>query len=162
MNCGLNYCKNPLHLYFCFVFKTPISQHYLSWLHACKLFCLQGIVGLDCWITHSGSQSNLVDWIVINNPKLKSDFGFDLSILFLHFNPNPKAIIFLIRKQKAKVQANTYLKHLKENGRSLANLMIKNWTSEDTKNFKHTVLTSYKRKNNRAASNFSSMIPQWE
>jgi hypothetical protein len=58
----------------------------------------QGIAGLDCWIAQSGLQSSLVDWIVIDNPKSKLDFGFGLSIQFLHFNPNPKAIIFLIKK----------------------------------------------------------------
>jgi len=43
-----------------------------------------------CWIVLSGLQSNLVDWIVIDNPKSKLNFGFGLSIQFLHFNPNPK------------------------------------------------------------------------
>ncbi len=46
-----------------------------------------GRVLLD-WI--AGLQSNLVDWIVIDNPKSKVDFGFGLSIQFFHFNPNPK------------------------------------------------------------------------
>jgi hypothetical protein len=63
-----------------------------------KLGCLkklliehtQGITGLDCWFAQSGLQSNLVDWIVIDNPKSKLDFGFGLSIHFCHFNPNPK------------------------------------------------------------------------
>jgi len=50
----------------------------------------QGIAGLDCWIVQSGLQSNLVDWIVIDNPKSKPDFGFGFSIQFCHFNPNPK------------------------------------------------------------------------
>jgi hypothetical protein len=59
---------------------------------------MQGIAGLDCWIAQSGLQSSLVDWIVNDNPKSKSDFG--LSIQFLHFNPNPKTIIFLIKKPK--------------------------------------------------------------
>ncbi len=38
-------------------------------------------------------QSNLVDWIVIDNKKSKLDFGFEfgLSIQFYHFNPNPKS-----------------------------------------------------------------------
>jgi hypothetical protein len=49
----------------------------------------QGIAGLDCWIAQSGLQSSLVDLIVIDNPKSKTDFGFGLSIQFLHFNPNP-------------------------------------------------------------------------
>jgi hypothetical protein len=61
---------------------------------------MQGIAGLDCWIAQSGLQSSLADWIVIDNPKSKSDFGFGLSIQFLNFNPNPKAIIFLIKKPK--------------------------------------------------------------
>ncbi len=39
----------------------------------------QGIEGLDCWIAQSGLQSNLVDWIVIDNPKSK------LSRLSIHF-----------------------------------------------------------------------------
>jgi hypothetical protein len=54
----------------------------------------QGIAGLDCWIAQSGLQSNKVDWIVIDNPKSKLDFGFGLSIQFYHFNPNPKICIF--------------------------------------------------------------------
>ncbi len=41
--------------------------------------CQQGIAGLDCWIAQSGLQSNEVDWIVIENPKSKLDFGFGLS-----------------------------------------------------------------------------------
>jgi hypothetical protein len=48
----------------------------------------QGISGLDYWIAQSGLQSNLVDWIVIYNPKSKSDFGFGLdcqSILKIEF-----------------------------------------------------------------------------
>ncbi len=40
------------------------------------------IAGLNCWIAQSGLQSNLVDWIVIDNPKSKLDFGFGLSIHF--------------------------------------------------------------------------------
>jgi len=31
----------------------------------------QGIPGMDCRIAQTGLQSNLVDWIVIDNPKLK-------------------------------------------------------------------------------------------
>jgi hypothetical protein len=31
-----------------------------------------------------------VDWIVIDNPNSKLDFGFGLSIQFFHFDPNPK------------------------------------------------------------------------
>jgi hypothetical protein len=58
-----------------------------------------------CWIAQSGLQSNLVDWIVIDNPKSKFDFGFGLSIHFLYFNPNPKAIIFLIKKLKTHGQS---------------------------------------------------------
>jgi hypothetical protein len=60
---------------------------------------------LDCWIGQSVLQSSLVDWIVIDNPKSKSDFGFGLLIQFLHFNPNPKAIIFLIKKLKTHDQS---------------------------------------------------------
>jgi len=41
-------------------------------------------------------QSNLVDWIVIDNPKSKLDFGFGLSIHFCHFNPNPKYHYYFI------------------------------------------------------------------
>ncbi len=59
---------------------------------------MQGIAGLDCFIAQSGLQSNLVDWIVIDNPKLKLDFGFGLSIQFFHFKPNPKNVkLFLIK-----------------------------------------------------------------
>jgi hypothetical protein len=53
-------------------------------------------------------QSSLVDWIVIDNPKSKLDFGFGLSIQFLHFNPNPKAIIFLIKKPKTPAIKPSY------------------------------------------------------
>jgi len=61
----------------------------------------QGIAGLvDCWIAQSGLQSNLVDWIVIDTPKSKSDFGFGLSIQFCHFNPNPKYQNYFIKKLK--------------------------------------------------------------
>ncbi len=65
----------------------------------------QGIAGLDCWIAQSGLQSILLDWIVIGNPKSKSDFGFGLSIQFLHFNPNPKTNIFFIKKLKTHDQS---------------------------------------------------------
>jgi len=52
------------------------------------------------WIAQSGLQSNLVDWIVIDNPKSKLDFGFGLSIQFCHFNPNPKLHNYFIKKLK--------------------------------------------------------------
>jgi len=52
---------------------------------------------LDC-IAQSGLQSNLVDWIVIDNPKSKPDFGFGLSIQLCHFNPNPKYKNYFIKK----------------------------------------------------------------
>jgi len=45
----------------------------------------QGITGLDCWIVQSRLQSSLADWIVIDNPKLKLDFGFGLSIQYFSF-----------------------------------------------------------------------------
>jgi hypothetical protein len=62
----------------------------------CLVFtCSQGIAGLGCWIAQSGLLSNLVDWIVIDNPKSKSDFGFGFSIQYYHFNPNPKYQNFL-------------------------------------------------------------------
>jgi hypothetical protein len=76
---------------------------FINRFYNAKFQCLppvQGIAGLDCWIAQSGLQSSLVDWIVIDNQKSKSDLGFGLSIQFLHFNPNPKAIIFLIKKPK--------------------------------------------------------------
>jgi len=50
--------------------------------------CTQGVAGLDWWIAQSGLLSSLIDCIVIDNPKLKLDFGFGLSIQFFHFNPN--------------------------------------------------------------------------
>jgi len=53
-----------------------------------------------CWIAQSGLQSNLVDWIGIDNPKSKLDFGFGLSIQFCHFNPNPKLHNNFIKKLK--------------------------------------------------------------
>jgi len=64
------------------------------------LFEGQGIAGLDCWIAQSGLHSNLEDWIVIDNPKSKLDFGFGLSIQFRHFNPNPKYQNYFIKKLK--------------------------------------------------------------
>jgi hypothetical protein len=61
---------------------------------------MQGVAGLDCWIAQSGLQSNLVDWIVIEDPKSKLDFGFGLSIQFSQFNPNPKKFkLFFIKLQ---------------------------------------------------------------
>ncbi len=57
---------------------------------AIVIYFTQGIAGLDSWIDPSGLQSNLVDRIMINNWKSKSDFGFGLSILFCQFNPNAK------------------------------------------------------------------------
>jgi hypothetical protein len=60
----------------------------------------QGIAGLDCWIAQSGLQSNLMDWIVIDNPKSKLDFGFGLSIQCFPFNPNPKKFKLLFIKLK--------------------------------------------------------------
>jgi len=41
-----------------------------------------------------------MDWIVIDNPKSKSDFGFGLSVQFSHFNPNPKYHNYFIKKFK--------------------------------------------------------------
>jgi hypothetical protein len=41
-----------------------------------------------------------VNWIVIDNPKSKLDFGFGLSIQFCHFNPNPKYQNYFIKKLK--------------------------------------------------------------
>jgi len=39
--------------------------------------CLeQGIAGLDYWIAQSGLQSNLMNWIVIDNPKSKLDLDY--------------------------------------------------------------------------------------
>jgi len=52
------------------------------------------------WIAQSGLQSNLVDWIVIDNPKSKLDFGFGLSIQIGHFNPNPIQQNYFINKLK--------------------------------------------------------------
>jgi len=52
------------------------------------------------WIAQSELQTNLVDWIVIDNPKSKSDFGFGLSIQFCHFNPNSICQNYFIKKLK--------------------------------------------------------------
>jgi len=41
-------------------------------------------------IAQSGLKSNLVDWIVIDNPRSKLDYGFEFSIQFCNFNPNLK------------------------------------------------------------------------
>jgi len=35
------------------------------------------------WIAQSGLKSNLVDWIVIDNPKLKLDLNFQSSFVTL-------------------------------------------------------------------------------
>jgi hypothetical protein len=56
---------------------------------------MQTIAGLDFRIVQSRLQSSLVDWIVIDNLNSKSDFELGLSILLLHFNPNPKKSEFL-------------------------------------------------------------------
>jgi len=61
---------------------------------------IQGISGLDCWIAQSRLKSNLVDSIVLDNPKSKSYFRFGLSIQFCHFNPNPKYHNHFIKKLK--------------------------------------------------------------
>ncbi len=51
-------------------------------MHYRKIACCnQGIAGLDCWIAQSGLQSNLVDWIVIDNPKSKLDLDFQSSFV---------------------------------------------------------------------------------
>jgi hypothetical protein len=74
-----------------------------------ELAYMQGIAGLDCWIAQSGLQSNLVDWIVIDNPKSNLDFG--LTIQFFCFNPSPKKIkLFFIKKSQAIfIQKNVWL-----------------------------------------------------
>ncbi len=41
----------------------------------------KSIAGLYCWIAQSGLQSNLVDCIVIDNPKSKSDLDFQSSFV---------------------------------------------------------------------------------
>jgi hypothetical protein len=40
----------------------------------------QGIAGSDNWIAQSRLQSNLVGWIVIDNPKSSFDFGSNCTI----------------------------------------------------------------------------------
>jgi len=67
---------------------------------ALVIWDIQGIALLDCWIAQSVLQSNLVDWIVIDNPNSKSDFGFGLSIQFCRLNPNPKYQNNFIKKLK--------------------------------------------------------------
>ncbi len=42
--------------------------------------CFQGVAGFDWWIAQSGLQSSMVDWIVIDNPFSKLDFGFSIQI----------------------------------------------------------------------------------
>jgi len=59
-------------------------------------YCIKNTRG----IAQSGLQSNLVDWIVIDHPNSKSDFGFGLSIQFCCFNPNPKYQNYFIKKLK--------------------------------------------------------------
>jgi hypothetical protein len=41
-----------------------------------------------------------VDWIAIDNPKSKLDFGFGFSVQFFHFNPNPKNFELFFNKLK--------------------------------------------------------------
>ncbi len=45
------------------------------------------------WIAQYGLQSNLLDWIVIDNLK-----DFVLSTQLCHFNPNPKYLNYFIKK----------------------------------------------------------------
>jgi len=54
----------------------------------------------------SGLQSNLVDWIVIDNPKSQLDFGFGFSIQFCHFNPNSKKSNYFFKKLKFQTSAS--------------------------------------------------------
>jgi len=70
--------------------KVPISMGGKCWtfgsvslavlslavLSLAVVYGCQGIARLDNWIAQSRLQSNLMDWIVIDNPKSKSDFGF--------------------------------------------------------------------------------------
>jgi len=65
-----------------------------------RQFDMPDVESAYCWIALSRLQSSLVDWIVIDNPKSKSDFGFGLSIQFCHFNPNPKYQNHFIKKLK--------------------------------------------------------------
>jgi hypothetical protein len=81
-------------------FALVLSSLPFLLLHLFAGYCWIG--SLDCSIRIA---IQLVDWIVIDNPKSKSDFGFGLSIQFLHFNPNPKAITFLIKKLKIHGQS---------------------------------------------------------
>jgi hypothetical protein len=48
-----------------------------------ELRYFKGIAGLDCRIAKSGLQSNLVDWIVITNPKtcIEQQPGYFIIIL---------------------------------------------------------------------------------
>jgi len=46
-----------------------------SQVTTCRVL-LDWIARLDCWIAQSGLQSSKIDRIVIDNPKLKLDFGF--------------------------------------------------------------------------------------
>ena len=59
-----------------------------------------------CWIVQSGLQSNLLDWIVIDNPILKLDFWFGLAIQQCLFNPNPKKSIFLFLIKKIAIKSS--------------------------------------------------------
>jgi len=66
--------------HFCRLTRTHTHYQVSPVIETPYLLSLQGIAGL---------QSNLVDWIVIDNPKSKLDFGFGLSIQFCYLNPNP-------------------------------------------------------------------------
>ncbi len=63
-----------------------------SWPKSMKYNVLAGY----CWIAQSGLQSNLEDWIVIDNPKSKLDFGFVIvnPVFSFHSNSNKVRIIF--------------------------------------------------------------------
>jgi len=72
----------------------------------------------NCWIVQFGLQSNLVDWIVFDNPYSKSDLGFGLPIQFLHFNPNPQKSYFL------SMNCNFMTPHIKQSQAIFKNIIF--------------------------------------
>jgi len=62
---------------------------------------------LDRWIVQSGLQSNLVDWVVIDNPKPKSDVDCQSGIFdFILYPKNHNNFIKKLKFQSALCSNN--------------------------------------------------------
>jgi len=76
--CNVQQCFCVCHN--CGEWIRPFATFYIRYWILRRLYMMpsyinvthkQGIAGLDCWIAQSELQSNLMDWIVIENPKSK-------------------------------------------------------------------------------------------